>query len=337
MTRYSRRQIIKMIGVSTAAGAAWKLGFNRHHSAFVEVTESRVLMGTVVNLTVIGKDEGMAKTAVSTTLDHMAHLESILSRHRADSEVSTLNREGVLNNASQPLLDVIEQAQQISNLSNGAFDITIKPLVDLYQAHHARGELPEETAVSTTKQLVNYKNITIDSKTISFAQPGMSITLDGIGKGYVVDAGTAVLHQHGFTNVMVEAGGDLMASGEKAAAQPWRIGVQSPHPQVESVLAKFNLSNQAAATSGDYMQPFTADMSQHHILDPRTGYSAPELASVTVTAPAVMLADGLATAVTVLGSKMGLNLINQLVHTEAYLVTKAMQTIQTKGFGFKTV
>jgi thiamine biosynthesis lipoprotein len=80
------------------------------------------------------------------------------------------------------------------------------------------------------------------------------------------------------------------------------------------------------------MQPFTADLSQHHIIDPRTGYSSPELASVTVTAPSVMLADGLATAVTVLGSEAGVNLINQLAHTEAYLVTKTMQAIQTEGF-----
>ena len=103
----------------------------------------------------------------------------------------------------------------------------------------------------------------------------MGITLDGIGKGYIVDAGTAVLREHGFSNVLVEAGGDLMASGKKEAAQPWRVGVQPPRPQTDKVLARFNLNNQAAATSGDYMQPFSADLSQHHILDPRTGYSAP--------------------------------------------------------------
>ena len=331
MTTYSRRQIIKMIGVSAAAGAAWKLGFNNFNSPFVEVSESRVLMGIVVNLTVIGEDKEMAKTAVSTTLDHMAHLESILSRHRTDSELSTLNREGTLRNASATLLEVIGQAHQISDLSNGAFDITIKPLVDLYQADHARGALPQETAVFTTKQLVNYKNIMVEGKSITFAKTGMSITLDGIGKGYVVDAGTAVLREHGFANVMVEAGGDLMALGTKDTNQPWRVGVQPPRNEAKMTVV--GLQNQAAATSGDYMQPFTADLSQHHIIDPRTGYSAPELASVTVTAPSVMLADGLATAVSVLGSKSGLNLVKKLPHVEALLITKEMQAIQTDDFG----
>ena len=254
MTTYSRRQIIKMIGVSAAAGAAWKLGFNKFNSTYAEVSESRMLMGTVVNLTVIGEDEGVAKTAVSATLDQMATLESILSRHRADSELSTLNREGMLHNASAPLLNVVEQAQQISDLSNGAFDITIKPLVDLYQADYARGALPGETAVSTIKPLVNYKNIRIEGKTISFAEPGMSITLDGIGKGYIVDAGTAVLREHGFENVMVEAGGDLMALGTKNTNQPWRVGVQPPRDNTKMTIV--GLQNQAAATSGDYMQPF---------------------------------------------------------------------------------
>ena len=332
MERYSRRQVLQIIGVSAAVGAAWKLGITARDK-LVEVSESRVLMGTVVNLTVIGKNKNEANTAVTASLNHMTHLESILSRHMPDSDLSRLNRNGNLAHASQPLLDVIAQAAQISDISNGAFDITVKPLLDLYQDYQKQDALPPATAVAAARQLVNYQNIHINGQTITFAQPGMSITLDGIGKGYVVDEGTAVLHQHGFTNVMVEAGGDLMASGEKDAAQPWRIGVQSPRPQAETVLAKFNLSNQAAATSGDYMQPFTADLSQHHIIDPRTGYSAPELASVTVTAPSVMLADGLATAVTVLGSKAGLKLINQLAHTEAYLVTKTMQAIQTDGFG----
>lgn len=333
MKRYSRRQILKIIGVSVAAGTAWRLGLGVGDLGLVEVSESRVLMGTIVNLTVIGKDRDAANTAVIASLDHMAQLETILSRHMADSELSRLNRDGRLANASQPLLDLIAQSAQIGDISNGAFDITVKPLLDLYQDYQKQDALPPETAVAAARQLVNYQNIQIDGQTIAFAQPGMSITLDGIGKGYVVDEGTAVLHQHGFTNVMVEAGGDLMASGEKETAQPWRIGVQSPRPQAEAVLAKFNLSNQAAATSGDYMQPFTADLSQHHILDPRTGYSAPELASVTITAPSVMLADGLATAVAVLGSDAGVKLINQLSHTEAYLVTKSLQTFQTEGFG----
>ena len=113
----------------------------------------------------------------------------------------------------------------------------------------------------------------------------MGITLDGIAKGYIVDEGVAVLKQAGFDNILVEAGGDLAASGLKEAALPWQIGIQAPRQGHSSLLGKFAVRDQAIATSGDYMQPFTPDLSQHHILDPRAGYSAPELASATVVAP----------------------------------------------------
>ena len=124
MKRYSRRQVLKIIGVSAAAGAAWKFGLTRRDLGLAEVSETRVLMGTVVNLTVIGEDSDEASAAVAATLNHMAQLEAILSRHQPNSELSTLNRQGYLNNASQPLLDLIAQSQEMSDISNGAFDIT---------------------------------------------------------------------------------------------------------------------------------------------------------------------------------------------------------------------
>ena len=330
--RISRRQFLKIMGISAAASVTWKLGVTTGELSLIEVSESRVLMGTVVNLTVIGKDKDAAAAAVSATLEQMAKLEATLSRHQPDSELSKLNRDGHLDNASQPLLDLIAQSRQISDISKGAFDITIKPLIDLYQDYQKQNLLPPETLVAETLQLINYQNIQINDQTIAFAKQGMGITLDGIGKGYIVDAGTAVLREHGYRNVLVEAGGDLMASGKKNANQPWQVGLQNPRSQANQLLAKFSLNNQAAATSGDYMQPFTADMRQHHILDPRTGYSAPELASVTIKAPSAMLADGFATAVAVLGSQAGLETLDKLPHAEGYLVKKNMQIVETEKF-----
>ena len=332
MTYYSRRQIIKMLGVTAAAGAAWKLGFNRQNTELVEVSESRVLMGTIVNLTVIGKDEAKAKTAVSATLAHMSKLEARLSRYQPDSEVSRLNRNGRLANASQPLLDIVAQSHALSEITDGAFDISIKPLLDLYQSAKSEGKLPSESEIAAARTLVNFKQIRVRGNQISFDQPGMSITLDGIGKGYIVDAGTAVLRENGFTNVLVEAGGDLMASGEKGAAMPWHIGIQSPREEELATAIRFNLTNQAVATSGDYMQSFSEDHQHHHIIDPRTGYSAPELASVTIKAPTAIIADGLATAVMVIGQDVGLQRINQLSDVDAFVITKSLETGKSAHF-----
>ena len=330
--QFSRREFLQILGATAVAGAAWQLGVHSWEAGLTEVSVSRVLMGTVVNLTVIGEDKAAVETAVSATFDQMSRLEALLSRHQPDSELSQLNRNGRLANASQSLLELIQQAHQLSEQTNGAFDITVKPLGDLYQAYAKRGELPSETAVAQTLPLVNYKNIDVNGTTIQLIQPNMGITLDGIGKGYIVDAGTAVLKQHGFTNILVEAGGDLMAAGVNARQQSWHIGLQPPRPQTETPLTRFSLRNQAAATSGDYMQPFITDLSQHHILDPRTGYLAPELASVTVVAPTVVLADGLATAVMALG-RLGLDLIEGTAHCEALAVAKDGGMLRTSGFG----
>ena len=267
---------------------------------------------------------------MAVTATRAAELEAILSRHQPESELSRLNRDGRLTHASQPLLELITQSTQISDVTGGAFDITIKPLLICTSIIRNKAHCRRRQPLSD-RPLVNYQNIRINGRTITFAQQGMSITLDGIAKGYIVDAGTAVLRQYGFANVMVEAGGDLMASGKKDAGQPWQIGIRSPRSQAGSLIATYNVSNQAAATSGDYMQPFTADLSQHHILDPHTGRSAPELASVTIIAPSAMLADGLATAVSVLGPEAGFNLINHLDPIEALLVTITGRIRQSEG------
>ncbi|MFO7681056.1 MAG: FAD:protein FMN transferase [Chloroflexota bacterium] len=328
----TRRQFLRIMGLSAAGLAAWQVGIRPRLAGLAEVSVSRVLMGTVVNLTVVGEDEAGAQTAVSATLNHMSQLEAILSRHQSTSQLSTLNRTGKLEQPSRHLVAVLQQAQAISALSGGAFDVTVKPLVDLYQAAQARGELPSATAVTTTLPLVNYQNLNISHTKIAFSQPGMSVTVDGIGKGYIVDEGTAVLRAHGFANILVEAGGDLLAAGKKDQATNWQIGIQSPRENGKHLLAKFGVENQAVATSGDYQQAYSADYRQHHILDPRTGYSAPDLASATIVADSAMMADGLATAVMVMPSKEAIALLEQTAGCAGYLVTKDAQIMQTGGF-----
>jgi len=327
---FSRRQFLQIMGLSAAGAAAWQLGIKPQLAGLAEVSVSRVLMGTVVNLTVVGEDEGAAKTAVTATFDRMSQLEAILSRHQETSQLFQLNQNGTLSQPDAALVAVLNQAQTISGQSNGAFDVTVKPLVDLYQDYQTRNELPPETTVLATLPLVNYQNLSISSDQIAFTQPSMAVTVDGIGKGYIVDEGTAVLREHGFANVLVEAGGDLLASGQKAPDSSWQIGIQSPRQK--QLLAKFGVENQAAATSGDYLQAYSADLRHHHILNPRTGYSAPELASATIVASSAMVADGLATAVMAMPPQEALTLLEQTTAVEGYLITKDGDVLQTPGF-----
>ena len=324
-----RRDLLRILAVGGAGAAAWRLGlFDRMRTR--QVTRSRTLMGTGIHLTVLDDDLEAAEAAADATLGRMADLEALLSRYRSDSDVSRLNRTGHVETASDALLDVLRLANRISEAGDGAFDVTVQPLLDTYrQSSLVAGA--DGAAIEQAVGLVNHRGVRIDGGGVSLAQPGMAITLDGIGKGYVVDRGVDVLKQRGFRDVFVEAGGDLVASGEKSAGVPWSIGIRNPRSGA-GLQARFDARNRAVATSGDYMQPFTADFAQHHILDPRTGYSSPELASSTVIASDAATADALATLTMVLGPRRSRDLLEQMPDCEGYFVTKNLQVTRTTGF-----
>jgi thiamine biosynthesis lipoprotein len=185
--------------------------------------------------------------------------------------------------------------------------------------------------IAERRALVGTDAIRVDGRTVTFDRPGMAITLDGIGKGYVVDRAIDQLKAHGFADVMVEAGGDLVAAGHRDGERPWRLGIRRPRPGMKRML-RVTASDMAVATSGDYMQPFTSDFSAHHILDPRTGVSAPELASSTILAPNAALADGLATTTMVLGARLGRALVEEMDGCEGCFIGKDLTVTKTTGF-----
>ncbi len=288
-------------------------------------------MGTGVALRVLGDDREAAEDAAAAALERMADLEARLSRHRADSELSRLNAAGRLEHASPSLLEVLGLADRLARLADGAFDPTVQPVLDLYRRELARGRLPHVNAVEQALECVDYRAISIEGTTITLRRTGARLTLDGIGKGYVVDRGVDELRRRGFPNVFVEAGGDLVAAGDKGRGAAWRIGIRRPRRGL-SLQACFEARDRAVATSGDYMQPFTPDYSIHHILDPRTGTSAPELASSTVVAPDAATADALATLTMVLGARRARDLLEALPDCEGYFISKRLEVHRTSGF-----
>jgi thiamine biosynthesis lipoprotein len=322
----SRRAVLRILAVGGAAGVAWKLGmFDRLRSQ--SVTRSRMLMGTTVNLTLLG-DREEAEAAAEATLQRMAGLEAQLSRHRSDSELSRLNATGRVDAASEALLDVLRLADRISRLGDGAFDVSVQPVLDLYDR---RRPLPPPEAIEEALGRVDYRAVRITDGTVTLARPGMRLTLDGVGKGYIVDRGLDVLKERGFGDVFVEAGGDLVASGNREGSEPWRVGIRNPRAGL-SLQARFEASDVAVATSGDYMQPYTDDYTRHHIVDPRSGQSSPELASSTVIAPNAATADALATLTLALGARGGRDLLETLPGCEGYFVSKQLEVTRTRGF-----
>ncbi len=331
LSHFNRRTFIQIVAVAGAAGALrfapWDLADSKLHM----VRKSQPMMGTVLNFIVCSKDRDQAEAAMAATTKRMLAIESKLTRFRENSEVGRLNRTGFLTEASDDLQAVINLAHLINQKSNGAFDITVLPLLALYQnENHSAKEL--QALLASKVNLVGHENLQLQGKQISLLKAGMEITLDGIGKGYIVDQGTETLGQYGFKQVYVEAGGDLFVKGGKTNGEPWRIGIQNPRPQMARKLEVIEAENMAVATSGDYYQPFSPDFRLNHILNPRTGISSPELASCTVTAPNTALADGLATACMVLGANDAIDLLAQFPGCEGYFIAKDLKVRKTLGF-----
>jgi FAD:protein FMN transferase len=330
----SRRKLLR---ITAAAGMSLALGGGLAgalvRSAGLErVRSTRVRLGTLVTVTVVHPRGSEARRLVDAAFHEMARLEAILSRHRADTPLARLNREGWLGHPQPELVEVLRRGQEVATISDGAFDLTAAPLVDLYAARFAAtGHPPADSEVEATLRRVGFRALDVAEDRITLRRPGMALTLDGIAKGYVVDSTVALLTRSGLDHVLVEAGGDLAATSMAAGAGPWEVAVQDPgNPRRR--LAILRPEGRGVATSGDYVQAFTRDRRFHHIVDPRTGRSPEEVGAVTVAAASAMDADALSTAAMVLGRSGGLRLLGQVPGAEGLIVTKGGEQVQTPGF-----
>jgi thiamine biosynthesis lipoprotein len=332
----SRRQFLKILAIGGAAACGlavrdrFGLGSLLTFDQPALVHESHLIMGCVLNLTLAGDDPAHAKATAAVVLQKMRSLVDVCSLFDPNSQLSHLNASGSLRNPHPALVNILKQAETISRATQGAFDVSVKPLLDAY-LNAPGGERPSHAVLETELAKIGHSHISIAADEISLGLPGMGLTLDAIAKGAVIDSAVEVLRSSGFENVIVEAGGDLMASGAHGPALPWNIGLRSPRNEPGFKMPVLKVSNMAVATSGDYLQPFAQDYSSHHILDPRKGISPAQLASVSVVAPSAMLADGLATAIMVAGVDDGLKLLGYFAGCEATLVDKHMQVFSSSG------
>jgi len=284
----------------------------------------QVAMGTGVEITLMGESEESAKKAALQAFQEIKRIEHLMSPWIESSDVSQMNRsagkEGV--RVSPETIEVIKKAQEVSKLSEGGFDITVGPLIQLWRKARERDLPPEMEQVKEILNLVNFRNLKIHyGGRVLLKKKGMAIDLGGIAKGYAVDRAFELLKGLGYRNLVVNAGGDLRVGGSKPDG-PWSIGIQHPRDP-EKILARISLSDTAVATSGDYEKFFIhQDKRYHHILNPRSGFPAEGCQSVTVLHKEGTTADALATAIFVLGSEKGYALCQRLEGVDCLIVDK---------------
>jgi len=279
-----------------------------------KVTSTCPSMGTLVSVTAIHPSLDLVQEAMGRAFQEMDRVVNLLNRYDPDSAVSYLNSEGRIE-GSPPELDlVLGRALRFHRLTAGAFDPTVQPLVDLFRQGDA-GEAELLGALS----LVDARGVEMAPRRIHFSQAGMGITLDGIAKGYVVDAMTRVLEEHRLRHFLLDAGGDIRSRGQREDGEPWRVGVQDPAKEGD-LPDIIPLSGMAVATSGSYEIYFDPDRTRHHIVSAQSGSSPHRSQSVSVTAPSALEADALATSVFVMAPEAGLAFIDTIPRCACLIV-----------------
>ncbi|MDH7598114.1 MAG: FAD:protein FMN transferase [Sedimentisphaerales bacterium] len=302
----------------------------------------RPIMGTFGRVVVVARDRATALACIEAAFEQHQDIEAMMSFHRPDSVLSQINAQAFHHPVvlPGPLFELIQRALEISRVSGGAFDVTVGPLVALWRQAGTEDRLPTDQQIGQALQRVGFERLILDpnTRTIRFAVEGMSLDLGGIAKGYAVDRSIQVLQERGALGGMVDIGGNIRCFGRPPGrARYWTIGVQDP-TQVsgqDGIAMALRLTGQAVATSGHYYRFEQIKGRRYsHIIDPRTGRPTDAPASVTVIALDATTADGLSTAIMVLGSTAGLQLAEQLVGVEAIVMEAGrLRTLMTKGVG----
>lgn len=318
------------------AGAAvifFLLGLWHFRNDTVTVNDSRLTLGTIVEITLVGRDKQALDDALAAAFARITEIEKVTDRFTADSEISAINRAkgpGPIA-VSTDMLKMLMISQKISELTSGAFDITVAPLVDVW-GFDVGGRLPSTEEIEHERERVDYRRVIIDEdlKTITLMDPPVRIDLGGIAQGYAAGEAEKIIRARGITSGVINISGDISVIGDKTG-QPWRIGVQDPR-NTAALCAVIKAKDVAIVTSGDYERCFFVDgVRYHHILDPKTGYPARGCVSVTVVTRDVALADGLSTAIFVLGPEAGADLARSLEGVDVMIVSDDGKRIVTPG------
>ena len=293
-------------------------------------------MGTVVDLTIWTADRAGAEQAARAVFDEFRRLEALMSTWIEDSEVSRINRAAGRKAVpvSDEVLAVIQTAQAVAKKSGGAFDITVGAYRGLWKFDEdLDGTLPTDEQVAARRKKTGWRGVVVNPrrKTVKLRRRGMAINLGGIGKGYAVDRAVALLRDRGFSDFIIQAGGDLYVSGTKGD-QGWRVGIRDPRGARDATFALTEIEDRTFSTSGDYERYMVSGgVRYHHILDPRTGQPARRSRSVTVMAPDALTADAWSTALFVLGADRGLELLAKQPGLEAVFVDAQNQVRVSPG------
>ena len=284
----TRRQVLR---AALGLGALALVGSGAASTALRWQRRDLVGFGATLSLQAGHADAATLATALDAAVATLQRIEAQMSLFRDDSALSRLNRDGHLDAPPTELRELLAISRGIARHSDGAFDPTVQPLWLAFAGAQAHGRLPTRDEVAAARDLVDWRGLRLAGDGVRLARPGMGVTLNGIAQGYAADRVRGVLLAHGVRHALVDAGEYAMAGHDPTGAR-WTLGIADPREQGHLV-ARLFADGRCVATSGDDQTTFSADHRHHHIFDPHTGWSPPDIAGVTVAAPTGALADAL--------------------------------------------
>lgn len=339
------RKISRVVAVLFCVSLVGASHFSCAPSKPVKVDSGhQIVMGTFARVVVIAQSRDAGLKCIRAALAEIHKVDELMSDYKSDSDIGRANKEAAERAVpvSESTYEVLQRSVEFSKLTDGAFDITVGPLMVLFHDAEKEDTPPTAEQIAEAKSKVGFEKLKLDNenRTIQFAVEGMRLDLGAIAKGYAIDKAVEAAQSGGALGGMVDIGGDIRCFGSPPEGREhWLIAVQDPNAITAAatgggLLMKLKITDAAVATSGDYQQFVMIEGKRHsHIMDRKTGTSAKGLASVTIIADNATDADALATSVSVMGAAKGLALIEKLPGTEAILITSGPKYEVTKTSG----
>ncbi len=327
----NRRKFL-VIGLGTGAAAA-ALGARRWLGGSDCHKRTGFALGAPITMTVVHPGGDEAERALDEAFAELNLVDRLMSLYDPTSQLSELNKYGCLDRPHPHIVSVLRASRELSQRTDGAFDITVQPLWSLYADARQRGRTPNDAELQRELPRIDWRRVDVNEDRVKIPD-GTQITLNGIAQGFAADRVLDALRRRGVTHALVDAG-EIGSLGASATGLPWKVGIRHPRHAGE-FLSAARLDGRCMATSGDYATSFSSDFQSHHIFDPHTGRSPAQCSSVSIVAPTATEADGLSTAVFVLGLERGMQLVRATPRTDALVVLKDGTTMATEHFPSET-
>lgn len=303
-------------------------------SVFSQVQRSRLvtLMGSKFEITLVDKDSPSAERNIDKSVSEIRRIENLISEWNPETQISEVNRNAGIKpvKVDAEVFALTEKGIYFSQLTDGAFDISIVAMDKIWKFDDSMNELPSEESIRNSVKNVGYQNIILDktNSTIFLKNKGMKIGFGSIGKGYAADKTRELMKSFGVKAGIINASGDISTWGMQPDGTPWAIGINNPFRD-DTIAAVLYLKENAVTTSGSYEKYAEINGKRYsHIMNPKTGYPSTGLTSVTVVGPNATMANGFSTSIMVLGRKKGLKLIKKFPDYQYLLITDAGKIIK---------